>query len=422
MGKENFLKPYTEGVSAFQSELETLRGVVSDNPSQVALLVEIKALVDKWHQEAARPEIALRREMERGDVTLTHVQDLLAKGIGKAILDELRTEFDRLIKLINTPSSSLPLIEKLTAELHIYAMAKAMVDQETGQRGFLITGQENFLEPYTSGQQNFTFEYLKLTELLEGIEPAERILVRLNILANQWQRQAALPEIKARRQVNEAGTSFRDIQILIEAETGKSIMDNLRSLMNKFITVEKTLISDRLFEAELNTKRAVTITIWGISLIILVAGGAIIWVSRSMTVPLNVLANAMKAAARRGDFSGRVPTGSGTFETNQLGEIFNSIAANAEDEVWLKSKAIDILAGVSQAETPADYCANLITVLGSILNSAYGSIFLLDEANGNYDLAGTFRLKLPLGFQRSFAPGEGLIGQCAQTNTTHGQE
>ena len=33
-------------------------------------------------------------------------------------------------------------------------IAKAMVDQETGQRGFLITGKEEFLKPYETGKKN----------------------------------------------------------------------------------------------------------------------------------------------------------------------------------------------------------------------------------------------------------------------------
>ena len=40
-----------------------------------------------------------------------------------------------------------------------------MVEQETGQRGFLITGKEEFLEPYESGQELFKNSIDKLDKL-----------------------------------------------------------------------------------------------------------------------------------------------------------------------------------------------------------------------------------------------------------------
>ena len=38
------------------------------------------------------------------------------------------------------------------------------VDMETGMRGYLLAGKEDFLGPYTAGQERFT----KLTEELKG--------------------------------------------------------------------------------------------------------------------------------------------------------------------------------------------------------------------------------------------------------------
>jgi len=34
-------------------------------------------------------------------------------------------------------------------------LTKQLIDMETGERGFLITGDETFLEPYNAGQLNF---------------------------------------------------------------------------------------------------------------------------------------------------------------------------------------------------------------------------------------------------------------------------
>lgn len=41
--------------------------------------------------------------------------------------------------------------EMLPAQEQVAALSKAYVDQETGQRGFMLTADEAFLEPYASG-------------------------------------------------------------------------------------------------------------------------------------------------------------------------------------------------------------------------------------------------------------------------------
>ena len=47
-------------------------------------------------------------------------------------------------------------------EALVRAMAKSMVDQETGQRGFLITGKDEFLEPFYLGQKEMVIYLMQI--------------------------------------------------------------------------------------------------------------------------------------------------------------------------------------------------------------------------------------------------------------------
>ena len=49
-------------------------------------------------------------------------------------------------------------------------LGKAMVDMETGQRGFMLTGNETFLEPFNAGKQEFT-QTIELTMNLVSDNP-----------------------------------------------------------------------------------------------------------------------------------------------------------------------------------------------------------------------------------------------------------
>ena len=83
-------------------------------------------------------------------------------------------------------------------------LAKLLVDMETGERGFLIAGQDEYLEPYNDGIVAFEDEIIGLQELVND-NPAQ--VARLEVihdLEREWLKLAAEPEIAERRKV-EAG-------------------------------------------------------------------------------------------------------------------------------------------------------------------------------------------------------------------------
>ncbi len=103
--KEEFLEPYNYANEGFSKLLEIEKELVSDDPSQTAILDKIENLVEQWHQKAAAPEIAKAREIATGkDVNkqykaLRELAALLEMGTEKALIDEIREEFAELIKV-----------------------------------------------------------------------------------------------------------------------------------------------------------------------------------------------------------------------------------------------------------------------------------------------------------------------------------
>src|ERR1700761_5106771 len=45
---------------------------------------------------------------------------------------------------------------------------KTMLDSETGVRGYIITGNTNFLDPYNAAQTNFGIEFDRLADITAG--------------------------------------------------------------------------------------------------------------------------------------------------------------------------------------------------------------------------------------------------------------
>ena len=72
---------------------------------------------------------------------------------------------------------------------------------ETGYRGFLLTGQEQFLDPYTAGLAAYP-DRLRQLEELTADNPVQLARWRtVDDLTQQWTQQYAEPRIQLRRQV-----------------------------------------------------------------------------------------------------------------------------------------------------------------------------------------------------------------------------
>jgi diguanylate cyclase (GGDEF)-like protein len=97
----------------------------------------------------------------------------------------------------------------------------AMLDQETGVRGYALTGDKSFLEPYVTGQGSFE-RALREAQAGPGREPVTAGLLRdLTETARQWQANART----AVDQVNRRGVRAISLD---DAHTRKALMDDLR--------------------------------------------------------------------------------------------------------------------------------------------------------------------------------------------------
>jgi methyl-accepting chemotaxis protein len=99
-GKENFLDPYNGGWTDFSKLSNELQETVSDSPSQVKLLDEIKATIGEWRKDICEPMIAARRSIEANRIqdevatgnALTQLSDLVGEGKGKVYFDKFRSQ------------------------------------------------------------------------------------------------------------------------------------------------------------------------------------------------------------------------------------------------------------------------------------------------------------------------------------------
>ena len=86
----------------------------------------------RWRQEAADPEITARRAVKGGRIREDALQGELSKGIGKDLLAQIRAS-------LRTMSDWFERAGNVRGEALCVSVQHALVDRETGERGFLVT-------------------------------------------------------------------------------------------------------------------------------------------------------------------------------------------------------------------------------------------------------------------------------------------
>ena len=136
-----------------------------------------------------------------------------------------------------------------------FAPVTALVDQETGVRGYLLSGDDRFLGPYRVGLKAYeaALANSKTAANLTLDNPAQqKRLDRLDVLVSRWNEAVAQREISLMSQVSTQEQARR-----IEASgVGKQSMDSIRALVNEIGNIERDLLATRATDQERALKTA----------------------------------------------------------------------------------------------------------------------------------------------------------------------
>ncbi|MGG4127588.1 methyl-accepting chemotaxis protein [Paenibacillus illinoisensis] len=201
-----------------------------------------------------------------------------------------------------------------------YELEKNMVDMETGQRGYVITGQESYLEPYISGKE----QLIELKEQLAGLisnNPAQLTLLQdIHSSMNDWIQVAGEPVVSLRQANN-----LDAIRQFFATDPGKADMDEIRSSLITFRNNELALTESRT-EA---LKQKNTILNWelygALILVALISIFAAFILSRAIVKNIRTVTHALNdIGSSNGDLTLRIATPMRD-ETRELAESANTM-------------------------------------------------------------------------------------------------
>lgn len=112
--------------------------------------------------------------------------------------------------------------QALRAQTDLQRLLTLLVDVETGQRGFIITGQQPFLRPYEEALAELRLTRAGVRQRLAQTHTSETTLRRLDALIDE--RMAQTQQILERRR-SQGDAVMRDLAFYVD---GKRVMDELR--------------------------------------------------------------------------------------------------------------------------------------------------------------------------------------------------
>jgi methyl-accepting chemotaxis protein len=149
------------------------------------------------------------------------------------------------------------------AVAHTQAVRRATADlmteilnAETGQRGYVITGKDEFLEPYNGAADAALRAYTKLRDLTADNPGQQRRLDELKPALD-----AKLAELKS--VIDQRRSNFETASATIAIGTGKAAMETVRRLVNEMDTEEARLLEARQRDLESATDTTMTVILWG---------------------------------------------------------------------------------------------------------------------------------------------------------------
>jgi CHASE3 domain sensor protein len=137
-------------------------------------------------------------------------------------------------------------LEGSTMQANISSVLKDLIDMETGQRGYLLTGDPSYLQPYTDAKGRIGTDFADLRAGVANRAESERSQEsQLESLAAE--KQAEMERTISLRQQGYRHRAF----MLVDSNEGMEYMDRARGLLSS-LSVAQTNNFDRL-ERERNT-------------------------------------------------------------------------------------------------------------------------------------------------------------------------
>ncbi|MDY0745408.1 response regulator [Paucibacter sp. R3-3] len=238
-------------------------------------------------------------------------------------------------------------------------------DAETGQRGFVLTGTETYLQPFTNAKTSMDGALRSLQALTADNPRQQR---RISQLGQLWVEKLNELEqtITLKRQGKEAA-----VLELVRSDRGRVLMDRIRSLVTEITREEQDLATDRRLAWDRTAEASLAVTLIGSALLLVLIAAAAVMTSRNYRA--------------------------------------------REQEAWLRAVHAGMGETLQGDRSVASLADKALSYLAQRLDAQAGALYMAqgtEQGNSGFERVAGYAL--PAGRLTQVAAGEGLVGQAAR--------
>jgi methyl-accepting chemotaxis protein len=256
---------------------------------------------------------------------------------------------------------------------NLRVLLTAKVDQETGLRGYALTSNPSYLEPYNAGRQQFDARLADLRNLMQDNPVQIARLDEIAAASSGWNKEVAEPLLSGMQQEATRAQALA----AFTSKDGRRQMDLIRSKVEEVQNLERSLLAQRkeALDQAFSTANLATLTGAALSLVIAIIAG--LGLVGSIAKPITAMTTLMRRLAG-GDKSIQIDGLDRKDEVGGMAQALEVFRQNAiEAERLAAEQAAEQAAKAKRAaaiETLiADFDSNVAHVLNTI-GSATGQL------------------------------------------------
>jgi signal transduction histidine kinase len=201
-------------------------------------------------------------------------------------------------------------------------LERLLLDLETGQRGFVITRQERFLEPWSRARRTFPVRTATLLALVAGEPAAQEAAREIARSERAYIRDYSVPLVRAARRGDPSART------VAATEAGKRRVDAMRLQFDDLLNAQRRVDARSEASAESAARRASAAALVGIAGSVAVIAVFAAYLTHAIVRPVRRAA-AMARRLAGGDLAARMPE-TGVGEIGTLERAFNVMGSSLE--------------------------------------------------------------------------------------------
>ena len=255
--------------------------------------------------------------------------------------------------------------------------SKLTVDLETGLRGFLITGDEHFLDPYEVAKPRIIGDLHNLQELVADNPQQVDRLKRLEAMQAEWNKYA--------QSMIDLQRSSGDYRAAVKAGRGKSLTDAIRQEYVNAVDMEQQFRVAR--NAEVTRTTVISVTLY--LAFVLGLSGFLAYSGRRNLVSLSDSYSATLASQQK-------------------------IARRLEQQAWLRNGQTELAEQVLGQLSLNMLGRNILQFFAQYMGSVVAALYVREEHGGLKRVATYGFSREQEQQEQSIYSDEGIVGQAAQ--------